>query len=60
MRIKKIVFWLCVLLFCSNSPFIFARGDSIRPVTPDASPEAVELLQYIYSISGNRVIYALF
>ncbi|WP_025696484.1 glycosyl hydrolase, partial [Paenibacillus forsythiae] len=26
------------------------------PVNPDASPEAVKLLSYLYSISGNRII----
>ncbi|UCH14790.1 MAG: hypothetical protein JSV22_02215 [Bacteroidales bacterium] len=56
MSTKKTIFWLCILLFCSNSPFIFARGDSIRPVTHGASPEAVELLQYIYSISGKYTL----
>jgi len=27
-----------------------------QPVTPNASPEAVELLKYIYSISGNHTL----
>ncbi|MBN1764531.1 MAG: hypothetical protein JW860_04675 [Sedimentisphaerales bacterium] len=27
-----------------------------RPVTPDASKEAVELLEYLYSISGNHTL----
>jgi hypothetical protein len=26
---------------------------TVQPVTPDPSPEAVELLQYIYAISGK-------
>jgi hypothetical protein len=33
---------------------LFAFGQ--RPVNPDASPEAVKLLEYIYSISGNHIL----
>jgi mannan endo-1,4-beta-mannosidase len=29
---------------------------SVKPVTPDASPEAVALLKYIHSISGKRTL----
>jgi mannan endo-1,4-beta-mannosidase len=28
----------------------------VRPVTPDASPEAVALLNYLYSISGKGTL----
>jgi hypothetical protein len=29
---------------------------TVRPVTPDASPEAVALLNYLYSISGKGTL----
>jgi mannan endo-1,4-beta-mannosidase len=37
---------------------INAQQDSslVLPVTPDASPEAVELLNYLYSISGKKIL----
>jgi len=56
MRIRKVTFLLCMLLFCTSSSLIFPQEDLIRPATPDASPEAVELLQYIYSISGKYTL----
>lgn len=33
-----------------------ADRPSTRPVTPNASPEAVALLEYLYSISGNKTL----
>ena len=33
------------------------RGESeAQPVTPDASPEAKELLKFIYRISGHKTL----
>lgn len=43
------------VLVCSTS-FLFAADEPVRPVTPNASPEAVELLQYLYSISGKHTL----
>jgi len=31
-------------------------GGSVQPVTPNASPEAVELLEFIYTISGSHTL----
>jgi mannan endo-1,4-beta-mannosidase len=56
MKIRKFRFWLYILLFCGSSLLTFAQEDLIKPVTPDASPEAVELLKYIYSISGKYTL----
>ena len=44
-----IFLWLCV-------PFFLGTGPAIRPVTPNPSPEAVHLLQFIYSISGKKTL----
>ncbi|MGD0338368.1 MAG: glycosyl hydrolase [Bacteroidota bacterium] len=35
---------------------LFGGDNPVRPVTPNPSPEAVKLLQYIYSISGNHTL----
>lgn len=32
------------------------NSDHVSPITPNASPEAVELLQYIYDISGKQTL----
>jgi mannan endo-1,4-beta-mannosidase len=31
-------------------------GSLVQPVTPDASPEAIQLLQYLYRISGKHIL----
>lgn len=43
------VFYICTLP--SN-----CEEKQVSPVTPNASPEAVKLLHYIYSISGNHTL----
>lgn len=35
---------------------LVAQNNSIKPVTPDASPEAQKLLEYIYGISGSYTL----
>lgn len=35
---------------------LIAQNNYIKPVTPDASPEAQKLLEYIYSISGSYTL----
>ncbi|UCH61980.1 MAG: glycosyl hydrolase family 26 [Fidelibacterota bacterium] len=53
MKFKQIIFFLFPLLvFSGASPLFGAK----KPVTPNPSPEAVELLEYIYSISGKHTI----
>ncbi len=40
--------------------FVFTTSASVvnaqKPVNPDASPEAVQLLEYLYSISGKKIL----
>jgi mannan endo-1,4-beta-mannosidase len=55
MILKKISLGLFLAIFCATASTLFA-DDDVKPVTPDASPEAVKLLQYIYSISGNHTM----
>jgi mannan endo-1,4-beta-mannosidase len=43
-----------ILLFCAS--FLHGENETIKTVTPNPSPEAVQLLQYIYSISGNHIL----
>lgn len=47
-----------LLFFILFSPLSGINGQNleIRPVTPDPSPEAVQLLEYIYSISGKQIM----
>jgi mannan endo-1,4-beta-mannosidase len=42
--------FVCILIFCTSS--VFAQ----KPVNPDASDEAIKLLEYIYKISGEHII----
>jgi len=59
MNRKRICLGLVLTFFCAITPALFADGSapsSIKPVTPNASPEAVQLLQYLYSISGNHTL----
>lgn len=47
------------ITFMTLSLVIFAaygQERSVKPVAPNASPEAVKLLEYIYSISGEKII----
>jgi len=53
---KNIVGWLLLGLLCFGTTSLFGSDDSIQPVTPNPSPEAVKLLQYIYSISGKHTL----
>ncbi len=56
MKFRKVIFLLCISLFCAFSSMILSQEESILPVTPDASPEAVKLLRYLYSISGKYTL----
>ena len=53
MKFRQVIFWLL-------SAFLFLGASSLfsadRPVTPNPSPEAVDLLEYIYSISGKHTL----
>jgi len=47
------ILFLILLCFFNG---LASGGPDILPVTPHASPEAVELLNYIYSISGRQTM----
>jgi len=66
-RGKAVRLTIGVLLICSLKPFGCAGADESAspkltpkitkaPVTPNASPEAVKLLEYLYSISGKQTL----
>src|SRR5215472_14108021 len=42
--------------FALISPFLCRAQNEVGPVTPNASPEAKELLKFIYRISGHNVL----
>ena len=44
------------LVFCLALHTLQAQNISLPPVTPNPSPEAVALLNYIYSISGKKTL----
>jgi mannan endo-1,4-beta-mannosidase len=59
MDLKRISVGLLLVFFGTAIPTLFADdtvSSAIKPVTPNASPEAVQLLQYLYSISGNHTL----
>ncbi len=55
MLLKSAVFGLLPGIFFLSS-FLLEAQESIQPVTPNPSPEAVNLLQYLYSISGKHTL----
>lgn len=55
MKIRTLPSLIClVLILIPVSSGLVA--DPVQPVTPNASPEAVKLLEYIYSISGKQTM----
>ena len=55
MKFNRLALVVFLVLFCGTSP-LFASDGPDKPVTPNPSPEAVELLQYLYSISGKHTL----
>ncbi len=53
MGYRKMVVWLCEGLVCAGA---WGSERITKPVTPNAAPEAVELLKLIYSISGRHTM----
>lgn len=43
-------------LACLSACCVFHCGRAVRPVTPDATPEAVALLNFLYGISGQHTL----
>ncbi len=56
MKPRKIVYLLFIALLSIYSSQIFGSDNDIKPVTPNASPEAKALLKFIYSISGKYTL----
>jgi mannan endo-1,4-beta-mannosidase len=63
MNLKQFSLVFFLAFFCAMPPALFAdnatssaASSSVKPVTPNASPEAVQLLQYLYSVSGNHTL----
>ena len=53
MKSLQKTFSLFTTLLCISTFSLSAAADSIKPVTPNASPEARALLKFLYSISGK-------
>ena len=56
MRKSQIGCPLLVGLLCFNLSSLHGAEGAAQPVTPGASPEAVELLKFIYRISGKQTL----
>jgi len=59
MNLKQLGFGLSFGLFCIATCTVLADDQtpsSLKPVTLNASPEVVQLLQYLQSISGNHTL----
>jgi mannan endo-1,4-beta-mannosidase len=48
------VFFCCLLMLVAEN--LVAQVPAAKPITPNATPEAVQLLEYIYSISGKKIL----
>lgn len=56
MRTFQLKSWLLTALIPIFITNLNGQNISVKPVTPDPSPEAVKLLEYIYSISGKQIL----
>jgi mannan endo-1,4-beta-mannosidase len=63
LKIFRFIFALLLGLLLSTSNIfsladsvMIGTADTIKPVTPKASPEAAALLHYLYSISGKHIL----
>ncbi len=55
MKFPKVITGL-FLGFVSGTSLLSGADASIRPVTPDPSPAAGDLLQFLYGISGKHTL----
>ncbi|MFC1569466.1 glycoside hydrolase family 26 protein [bacterium] len=51
-RFSRIVIFILLITICS----LVAEDVHVQPVTPNPSPEAIELLNFIYCISGKQTL----
>jgi mannan endo-1,4-beta-mannosidase len=56
MKHWEITIWALIGVLCTGSSSLFGSAGAVKPVTPNASPEAVELLKLMYSISGKHTM----
>ena len=56
MKHREITLWLFAGLLCAGTSSLRGSEGTVKPVTPNASPEAVELLKFIYSLSGKHTM----
>lgn len=56
MKLRKILFLLVLILLILNASFLQASENEIKPANPKISPEALELLKLIHSISGQYTL----
>jgi mannan endo-1,4-beta-mannosidase len=54
LRLHNFLLFLILLSMCASSPS--GTGNSPKPVTSNASPEAIALLKFLYSISGKYTL----
>lgn len=55
MKFRQTIYWLIALFFIFPLA-LFSSDNTIKPVTPNASPEAEALLKFLYSISGKYTL----
>jgi len=56
MRFRPKTYWLSVIILMLCTSVLTGADDVFKPVTPNASPEARALLQFLYSISGKYTL----
>jgi mannan endo-1,4-beta-mannosidase len=56
MRYRVIAVALFAAFLCIGISAAFGAEGSVKPVTPNAAPEATELLKFIYSLSGKHTL----
>jgi mannan endo-1,4-beta-mannosidase len=56
MKLSLKIFWLIISLFLVIVLPLYSAGNDIKPVTPNASPEAKALLKFFYSLSGTYTL----
>lgn len=53
---KRISILICLVFIITGSSYTSFGQVKSTPVTPNATPEAVSLLDYIYSVSGKKIL----
>lgn len=56
MKFKQEAFLLLAIILCTCASPILRADSAIKPVTPNASPEARALLEFLYSTSGKYTL----